>query len=118
MVGGVETSREGGATQESVMVEFEEFIVSCDGGGSMPRQRNMKIYQHVHVHVQLCTCTLYFLYQHEHGEKSRIWKCTQFCLKIRIVRGSKTGSERHHFPHFRATYMYACDLCFTCSFQG
>ena len=38
MVGGVKTSREGGATQESDKVEFEKFIVSCDGGARMPRQ--------------------------------------------------------------------------------
>ena len=48
MVGGVETSREGGATQKSVMVEFEEFIMSCDGGGSMPRQRNMSIQMYLY----------------------------------------------------------------------
>ena len=48
MVGGVETSEEGGDTQESDKVKFEEFTVSCDGGGSMPGQRNMTIYQHVH----------------------------------------------------------------------
>ena len=36
MVGRVETSREGGATQESVMVEFEEFIPNNRGGGSIP----------------------------------------------------------------------------------
>ena len=46
MVGGVETSREGGATQESDKVEFEEFTVSCDGAGSMPRQRNMSTAKH------------------------------------------------------------------------
>ena len=55
MVGGVETSREGGATQESVMEEFEEFIVSCDGDVSMPRHRNMSI--HMYLHHIFCIST-------------------------------------------------------------
>ena len=78
MVGGVETSRDGGATQESDKVEFEEFIVTFSGGGtcSIPRQRNMSTTNTIHVsytymymyHIPTCTCT-----------------CTsQFCISIKL----------------------------------
>ena len=39
MVGGVETRRESGNTQESVTDMFEKFIFNCCGGGSMPVKR-------------------------------------------------------------------------------
>ena len=85
MVGGVETSREGGATQKSDKVEFEEFIVIRDGAGNMPRRRNMSIHMKP---------TSYFLYQYDDWIVKVI-----FAHIIKQYVGGKTGSERNHLAN-------------------
>ena len=40
-MGGVETSRDGGATQENTKVVLVELTLNCCGGGRMPRCENI-----------------------------------------------------------------------------
>ena len=59
----METSREGGATQDSDKVQ--EFILKFSGGGSMPRQTNTYIL-YTRTHISIITYNVF-----EHGTTLR-----------------------------------------------
>ena len=49
-MGGVETSRDGGATQETTKVVLVELTLNCSGGGRMPRWGKYKKFE-IRIHM-------------------------------------------------------------------
>ena len=56
-MGGVETSRDGGATQEITKVVLFEITLNCCGGGRMPRWGKIRNFKTIFT-FYMCTCTI------------------------------------------------------------